>query len=179
MDSETASYPASQTHSHSIYLLRTMQQQHMTLSAIADQKASMLMAVASVMLALVVRNGTLVNLKPPLLILTITAFLAALCCMLAVLPAVGRSPTRKVQPDFTPNLLFFGVFAELPEADFRAQMRGVMASDVAIYDAMLRDVHQQGLVLKTKKYRFLGYAYRIFIVGIVLTLAALLSEFLI
>ncbi|MBU6164629.1 MAG: hypothetical protein KGQ52_00700 [Alphaproteobacteria bacterium] len=151
----------------------------MTLLAIADQKASMLMAVASVMLALVVRNGTLVNLKPPLLILTITAFLAALSCMIAVLPAVGHTPTRKVQPEFVPNLLFFGVFADLSEADFRSRMRGVMASDVAIYDAMPRDVHQQGLVLKTKKYRFLGYAYRIFIVGIVLTLAALLAEFLI
>jgi hypothetical protein len=40
-----------------------MQQQHMTLSSMADQNASMLLAVTSVMLALVVRNGTLVNLK--------------------------------------------------------------------------------------------------------------------
>lgn len=166
-------------HGHSIYLLRTMQQQHMTLSSMADQKASMLLAVTSVMLALVVRNGTLVNLKPPLLILTVTAFLAALCCMVAVLPAVGRAPTRAPLPDFKPNLLFFGVFAELPEAEFQAEMQRIMASDQGIYAAMLRDVHQQGLVLKTKKYRFLGYAYRIFIAGTVLTLVALLAEFVV
>lgn len=164
-------------HGHSIYLLRTMQQQHMTLSAMADQKANMLLGVASVMLALVVRNGTLVNLQPPLLILTLTAFLAALCCMLAVVPAFGRSPTRVELPGFQPNMLFFGVFAELPEKEFQARMRTIMGSDEAIYQAMLRDVHQQGLVLKTKKYRFLGYAYRIFMTGTALTLVALLLQF--
>ncbi|GGI67089.1 hypothetical protein GCM10007973_00270 [Polymorphobacter multimanifer] len=165
-----------QSHPHSIYMLRTIQQQHMTLSAMADQKANMLLGVASVMLALVVRNGTLVNLQPPLLILTLTAFLAALCCMLAVVPAFGKSPTKVEAPGFQPNMLFFGVFADLDEADFQARMRTIMATDEQIYEAMLRDVHQQGLVLKRKKYRYLGYAYRIFIVGIVLTLAALLLQ---
>lgn len=164
-------------HGHSIYLLRTMQQQHTSLSAMADQKANMLLGVCSVMLALVVRNGTLVNLQPPMLILSVSAFLAALCCMLAVVPAFGRSPTKIVAPGFKPNMLFFGVFAELSEMEFQAQMRTIMGDDESIYQAMLRDVHQQGLVLKTKKYRFLGYAYRIFILGIVLTLAALLIEF--
>lgn len=169
--------PLQPSHGHSIYMLRTMQQQHMTLSAMADQKANMLLGVASVMLALVVRNGTLVNLQPPLLILTLTAFMAALCCMLAVIPAVGKAPTVAPLPGFQPNMLFFGVFADLDEKEFQARMRGIMATDEAIYEAMLRDVHQQGLVLKRKKYRFLGYAYRIFIVGIVLTLAALLLPF--
>lgn len=150
----------------------------MTLSAMADQKANMLLGVASVMLALVVRNGTLVNLQPPLLILTLTAFFAALCCMGAVIPAFGRKPPRVTNPDLKPNMLFFGVFAELEEREFQDHMLKIMETDDGIYEAMLHDVYQQGLVLKLKKYRYLGYAYRIFIIGIVLTLAALLLEFL-
>jgi hypothetical protein len=164
-------------HAHSIYMLRTMQQQHLTLSAMADQKANMLLGVASVMLALVVRNGTLVNVQPPLIVFTLTAFLAALCCMLAVIPAFSGKPPNVPVPEFTPNILFFGVFAELDEEVFQARMRLVMGSDEAIYEAMLRDVYQQGLVLKRKKYRYLGYAYRVFIAGIALTLGTLVLQF--
>jgi hypothetical protein len=94
-------------HPHSIYMLRTMQQQHLTLSAMADQKANMLLGVASVMLALVVRNGTLVDVPPPLVILTLTAFLAALCCMLAVVPAFSGKPPQVEMPELTTNMLFF------------------------------------------------------------------------
>ena len=37
---------------------------------------------------------------------------------------------------------------------------------------MLRDIYQNGQVLKRRKYRFLGYAYGLFIAGLVATLAA-------
>lgn len=159
-------------HPHSIYMLRTMQQQHMTLSAMADQKANMLLGVSSVVMALVVREGTMSGMKPPLIILCITVFLAALCCLLAVLPAVGKSPPSggKSMP---PNLLFFGMFTDLEEPEFQAQISKVLVSDEAIYAAMVRDVYQQGIVLRAKKYRYLGYAYRIFIIGLLLTFAAL------
>lgn len=163
-------------HAHSIYLLRTVQQQHVTLSAMADQKANMLLGVASVVLALVVREGTLVGLKPPVLVLAASSFIAALCCMLAVVPAIGRPRAPQGTALAEPNILFFGVFAELSEAEFLARMRVIMASDTAIYAAMVRDVHQQGLLLKRKKYFFLGWAYRAFIVGLLLTLITFLID---
>lgn len=159
-------------HPHSIYLLRTMQQQHMTLSAMADQKANMLLGVSSVVLALVVREGSLAGMKPPLLILCLTVFLAALCCLMAVLPSVGRRPPSSV-PTLPANLLFFGVFTDMDEAAFQAEIRHLIGSDEKIYAAMARDVYQQGLVLRAKKYRWLGHAYRIFIGGLLLTFAAL------
>lgn len=164
-------------HPHSIYLLRTMQQQHMTLSAMADQKANMLLGVSSVVLALVVREGTLAGLKPPLVILCITVFLSALCCLFAVLPATGARPPSGPQA-LPRNLLFFGAFTEMDEAQFQAEIRTLINSDEAIYAAMARDVYQQGLVLRAKKYRWLGHAYRIFIAGLLLTFAALAATFL-
>jgi hypothetical protein len=41
---------------------------------------------------------------------------------------------------------------------------------------MLHDIYQNGQVLQRRKYRFLGYAYRLFIVGLVATLAAFAVE---
>jgi len=41
---------------------------------------------------------------------------------------------------------------------------------------MLRDMHQNGLVFARKKYRLLGYAYRAFLVGLVLTVIVFAAE---
>jgi hypothetical protein len=41
---------------------------------------------------------------------------------------------------------------------------------------MLRDIYQNGQVLQRKKYRLLGYAYRIFLVGLTVTLITFLIE---
>ena len=41
---------------------------------------------------------------------------------------------------------------------------------------MLHDIYQNGQVLHRRKYRFLGVAYRIFIVGLVATILSYLTE---
>ncbi len=164
-----------QSHAHAIYLLRTMQQQHLTLSLMADQKANMLLGVSSVVMALVVREGRLDGLSPAVLVMGAFSFTAALFCMFAVIPKIG-GPKPDTRHEANPNILFFGIFAELDEAAFLARMRGVMASDATIYAAMVRDVHQQGLLLKGKKYFWLGWAYRVFIVGLVLTFLTFLGQ---
>jgi hypothetical protein len=42
--------------------------------------------------------------------------------------------------------------------------------------AMLRDIHQNGMVLQRKKYCFLGLAYRVFLIGLTLTLVTFLID---
>jgi hypothetical protein len=169
--------PPPQSHAHSIYMLRTVQQQHLTLSMMADQKANMLLGVSSVVMALVVREGRLDGLSPAVLVMGFFSFAAALLCMLSVIPKIG-GPKPDTRPEARPNILFFGIFAELPEEEFLARMRKVMSSDAEIYATMVRDVHQQGLLLKRKKYFWLGWAYRVFIVGLVLTCLTFLLQLL-
>jgi hypothetical protein len=41
---------------------------------------------------------------------------------------------------------------------------------------MARDIYQNGLVLERKKYRMLGYAYRIFLAGLTASFIAFLIE---
>jgi Family of unknown function (DUF5706) len=65
--------------------------------------------------------------------------------------------------------LFFGNFAHLDEGEFIDRILDRMCDDETAYRTMLRDVYQNGQVLHRKKYRFLGYAYRAFMLGLILT----------
>ena len=99
------------SHANAIHLLRTMQQHHVTLSAMADQKASIIIGVNSVVFALVVKEAAT---NPALLVLAASSGLAAVLCMLAVLPKLGGGKG----PAAPPNLLFFGGFTQLSEANW-------------------------------------------------------------
>ena len=154
-------------------VLRTAQQINVQLSAMADQKASILMGAAFVIFTIAINqaHGTLPPL--PLLILGVSAFVAAACAVLAIMPAVGTRPRGPA------NLLFFGGFAQLAEEEFTETMLETLRSDEASYRAMLRDMHQNGLVLARKKYRMLAWAYRALLAGMTASLAAFIAERLI
>lgn len=176
IDTDTGNLPqpasAGDAHPNAIHLLRTMQAHHVSLSAMADQKANILIGVNSVIFALVVRDGA--GLSPPMLILAASSALAAVLCMLAVVPAFGiRKSTAPPPP---PNILFFGAFTRLTEDQFHDQLDAINSSDARIRHAMARDVYQLGQVLQFKKYRYLGWAYRVFIIGLVLTFAAFIAQ---
>jgi hypothetical protein len=105
----------------------------------------------------------------PMLVLAATSATAAILCMLAVVPAIGWRK-RRAGPPPPRNLLFFGAFSELTEDQFQQELRTTMASDTRIREAMARDVYQLGVVLKNSKYRYIGWAYRVFVAGMLLTL---------
>ncbi|WP_310476613.1 Pycsar system effector family protein [Sandarakinorhabdus sp.] len=157
------------SHANAIHLIRTMQQHHVTLSAMADQKASIIIGVNSVIFALVVKEAAT---NPALLVLAASSGLAAVLCMLAVLPALGNTKA----PQQPPNLLFFAGFTRLSEADWINWLEHVNADDHAIQQAMARDVYQLGQVLANKKYKYLGWGYRVFIGGLITTLAVYLLQ---
>lgn len=161
---------------NAVHLVRTAVLANLQLSQMADQKASILMGATFVVFTLAIgqmRGGG--DYLLPLVVLALFAFVAAVFSMLAVLPKV----TRTSQVGAKDNILFFGVFTALSEDDFADRVIDALETDDAMYRMMLRDVHQNGLVLQRKKYRYLGYAYRTFIAGLVLTLASFLLEVLI
>ena len=157
-------------HSNAIHLIRTMQAHHVMLSAMADQKASIIIGINSVVFALVLKDAAH---NPALLVLAASSGLAAVLCMLAVLPALGHTGNGIVQP---PNLLFFGGFTRMSEADWIAWLEHTNADDRAIQTAMARDVYQLGQVLAHKKYKYLGWGYRVFIGGLIATFAVFAAQ---
>ena len=68
------------------------------------------------------------------------------------------------------------MFSKLSEDEFTERVLAELRSDEQIFRTMLRDIYQNGQVLQRKKYRFLGYAYRSFQIGLVLTFVVFLTE---
>jgi hypothetical protein len=155
---------------NAVNVIRTAQQINVQLSAMADQKASILMGAAFVIFTIAINqaHGALPPL--PLLILGASAFVAAVCAVLAIMPTVGSAPRGPA------NLLFFGSFANLSEGEFTEALLDIVRSDESAYRAMLRDMHQNGRVLARKKYRMLGWAYRAFLAGLTGSLVAFVAE---
>jgi hypothetical protein len=150
--------------SAAIYMLRTAQQHHVQLSAMADQKASILIGASLVVITMLLGQIQSHGFSAPMMVMGVFTFLAALSALFAVTPSLRKSP----QSDDV-NWLFFGAFARLSAEDYQARILSILATDEGIYEAMIRDIYQMGHVLNRKKYRFLSYSYRIFIIGLLLT----------
>ncbi|KUO52021.1 MAG: hypothetical protein APF82_03410 [Sphingomonadales bacterium BRH_c42] len=155
-----------------IHLVRTVTQTNLALSQMADQKASLLMGAAFVVFTLAVGQASRGSVSPTLMVLGLFAFLAACLAVAAVLPSVSPKPVADNQP----NILFFGVFTGMDEEDFADRVIDRLGSDEDIFRVMLRDIYQNGQVLYRKKYRLLGWSYRMFIAGLTLSLASFVFE---
>jgi hypothetical protein len=154
------------------HLVRTTQQIHVQLSQMADQKASILMGATFVIFTIAIgqsRGGATAPL--PLMVLGLFAFFSAVLAVLAILPATRFRATA------TPNLLFFGSFTQLSEEEYIERVMDLLAADEAIYRTMVRDIYQNGVVLQRKKYRLLGAAYRVFLVGLTVSFLAVIVQY--
>lgn len=169
----SASAPVSYSRD-AIHLVRTLQTVTMSLSQMADQKASILMGATFVVFTISVGQARAGNFPYALTVLAFFAFASALCAVYAVLPSIGGAKTPP--PGFVPNKLFFGVFAQIPQEQWIDEVMVDLENDATVYRAILRDIYQNGLVLQRKKYKFLGIAYRIFVLGLCLTLAIFAIE---
>ncbi|MGN3974425.1 Pycsar system effector family protein [Tsuneonella sp. SYSU-LHT278] len=161
---------------NAVQMLRTAQASTLQLSQMADQKASILMGATFVVFSLSVGRALTLNqaLSWSLTVLAVFSFLSALCGVSAVLPAVKTAP--RPHPGFKPNKLFFGHFAQMDEDEWTAAILVDLKDEEAMFRMMLHDLYQNGQVLHRKKYRFLGYAYRLFIVGLVATMITFVVE---
>lgn len=153
------------------HLVRTVQQSHVQLSAMADQKASILMGATFVIFTIAIGRAQGGNAPLALLILGAAAFLSAVFAILAILPAT------RYRGAGSGNLLFFGSFTQLDEAEWTERLIDRLEGDEAIYRTMLHDLYQNGVVLERKKYRMLGWAYRIFLVGLTASLTAFVVQY--
>lgn len=156
---------------NAIHMVRTIEQINVQLSQMADQKASILMGATFVVFTIAIAQARSGPVAPSLLILAAFSFVSAMLAVFAVLPKIGSPATKGPV-----NPLFFGTFAHMPEQEFADQMVAALRDEEAMYRAMLRDIHQNGQVLAFKKYRYLGYAYRAFLIGLMLAFASFLAE---
>lgn len=154
--------------------LRTVQQHHVNLSAMADQKASLLIGASFVVLTILFSQIESGEVSIPLLTLGIPTIIACVLAVLAVSPAIKSTNSRQKSMPLSLNILFFGHFAQMEEEAFQKELRVIMSSPEEVYRAMIKDIYQMGKVLHEKKYRYLGYSYRVFLLGLIVTFFVML-----
>ncbi len=159
---------------NAVHMLRTTQLAQLQLSAMADTKASILMGATFVIFTITINQAHSGGAPLPLLILGGAAFFSAIFAVLAVLPMI-----RRKSPAGEGNLLFFGFFTRLGEEAFIGEIISRIATEHGIYEMMARDIYQNGMVLQHKKYKMLGYAYRILLLGMVASCVAYVLRYLI
>lgn len=170
-----ASNPPGGVPADAIHLVRTTQQMQSTLSQMADQKASMLLAATSVIFSITLGQAKGDRWPPvPLMILGAFALGAAMCAIFVVLPTVEEKKTHEA--DQGTNLLFFGTFSKLGQDEFVERFSRILTSDDMIFRAMSIDIYQNGCVLARKKYRMLRHAYHLLVTGLVLSLATFMVD---
>ncbi|WP_440223388.1 Pycsar system effector family protein [Dokdonella sp. MW10] len=149
-------------------VLRTAQQHHVQLSAMADTKANIIITVSSIVLTLSLGRLADPELRTSVLILAGFTLLALLLAILAVLPKYRpiRLKDETLPPHF--NLLFFGHFAELSRERYLREMNRVLMPDGTPYATWASDVYSLGTYLAHHKYRYLRYSYLFFLTGFVL-----------
>jgi disulfide bond formation protein DsbB len=163
--SDTKKWPG-----EAIYMVRTMQQHHVQLSIMADQKANMLIGATFVVLTLAIGQSQNSSFSLPLAILAVSAFMSAGLATMAVMPSTVPKPSNGS------NWLFFGTFAQSEEQVFQEKIMAKLKEPEDVFEAMLHDIYQMGCILQTKKYRYLGWAYRAFLAGLVTTFVTFVYE---
>ncbi|MDF8333630.1 Pycsar system effector family protein [Novosphingobium cyanobacteriorum] len=159
---------------HAIHLVRTSQQINLTLSQMADAKASILMGATFLVFTIAVGQAKNGSLPLPLAVLALFAFASAMCAVFAVLPSVSNPKTNKIHG--APNKLFFGYFSNMPEDEWTDSVLADLRADETIFRTMLHDIYQNGQVMQKKKYRFLALAYKVFMVGLVATVLTFIGQ---
>jgi hypothetical protein len=146
-----------------IYMLRTTQQHHVQLSAMADIKANILITASSILLSVTIALSPTDGFRPSMALLATGVLVGLFFAVLAVVPKFGRPRGA----DSRTNLLFFGSFAHMPEEAFVAELMELSEDAGRVFAAQARDIHQLGSYLESSKYRWLRLAYVAFLVGLV------------
>ncbi|MBS0363488.1 MAG: hypothetical protein JSR98_19100 [Proteobacteria bacterium] len=160
-----------------VQLLRTTQAIQYQLSQMADTKANIVLAITFVIFSLTLGQAKGGSAPPlPLLLLGAAAFVSATLAVMAVLPSVRASTPRT---DEGANILFFGAFSRLSEEEFTRRLLGSLGDNRAVFETFARDIYQNGHVLAVKKYRLLGYAYRVLLLGLFSSAAAFITPIIV
>lgn len=158
-------------------MFRVVPKNHLDLSALADQKASILISTSSIILSiifglLVTKIDTHPFILLPTAILTLVCLTTMVYAILATRPNVTTGTfTRDDVMNRKANLLFFGNFHNSSLEDFDWGMREMMKDADYLYGSMVRDLYFLGKVLGVK-YRYLRIAYTIFMWGLIASVVA-------
>ena len=150
-------------------ILRINVTNQMRLTVMADQKANIMITVASIVFSVTVANLDNEVMKWPLLFFAFGCTVSLLAAIFAIIPQTGypKKPGSdeidRESPAFNP--LFFGHFAHIPIEEYKEDYAETLMTDDRIYDALAGDIYGIGTTLMNNKYKWLRRSYMAFLVG--------------
>ena len=123
--------------------LRANLTKHMTLNQMADQKASMIMTAASLMLTISVTQFDKLDFRT-FAALMLTGGLAILFSIFAIIPTLHVKGVL--------NLFYFRSYSQVSEDEFMTAYRDTLSDKGKLYDAYMREIYYLGRYRLTRKY---------------------------
>jgi predicted metal-dependent HD superfamily phosphohydrolase len=156
---------------------KTALRNHIDLSAIADNKANIMLSVNALIITFALpllgeRIAADHRMLIPTLILLSVCIVAMVFATLATrpIPMSGISSTEDITTKKS-NLFFFGNFYKMSFTEYELGMQQVVASDELLDNAIIRDLFFLGKALG-KKYQYLRLCYNFFMFGLILAVVA-------
>ena len=164
-------------------MYRTTYRTHVSLSAIADNKANIMLSINAIIISIVISSlvpqmGVNPKLIIPTLVLLAVCLVSMFYAFLATRPKVteGKVTIEDIQAK-KGNLLFFGNFYNMSLKDYDWGIKEMIKDEDFLYGTMTRDIYFLGIVL-AKKYKFLSHCYNIFMFGLILTVIVFAVTFM-
>ncbi|MEM6316185.1 MAG: Pycsar system effector family protein [Bacteroidota bacterium] len=163
-------------------MYRTTYRTHVNLSSIADNKANIMLSINAIIVSITVSTlvpnfGDTPRLIIPTCILLLVCLASIVYATLSTMPKVTEGVfTREDIKKKRSNLLFFGNFYNMKMDDFHWGMMEMIKDSDFLYSSMTRDLYFLGKVL-AKKYSYLRTCYRIFMYGLIFSVAAFAYAF--
>ncbi len=160
---------------------RTNYRNHINLSAIADNKANIMISVNAILISVIISILSYRNLSQtqpmvllPVVIFLITGLTSLIFAVLSIRPKVTSLNEGLIEmEEAKKNVTFFGNFIHLDLEQYEEAMDAVLRDGELLYGNMVRDLYYLGKVLD-KKYRFLTMSYNIFMIGFIATVITFL-----
>ncbi|SDC64135.1 Predicted metal-dependent phosphohydrolase, HD superfamily [Algoriphagus faecimaris] len=160
-------------------MFRVTSSNHLQLSALADNKANIMISVNSIIISIVVtvlirKLEEFPNYTIPAILLISTCLGAMIFAILATRPKVtkGMITPEDIQKK-QGNLLYFGNFHQMSLDNYLSGVKEMMEDSEYLYGTMTRDIYFLGKVL-AKKYRLLRKSYTVFMFGFVVSVLSFL-----
>lgn len=158
-------------------MFRITHRNHINLSAIADNKANIMLSINAIIISISVSEllpkfDTDPYMLYPTVLLIFVCTLSMIFATLSTRPKItqGRFTHEDIE-NRTANLLFFGNFYNMQVKDFEDGFEKMMDDKEYLYGSLTKDFYYLGQVLG-KKYKYLSITYTVFMYGIILSLIA-------
>jgi putative nucleotidyltransferase with HDIG domain len=164
-------------------MFRTASRTHINLSAIADNKANIMLSINALIISVII-SGLASKLDSNPTLLMPTMILLAVCIISIIFATLSTRPkitkgkfTKEDIEQRRTNLLFFGNFFNMELKDYMWGMNEMMKDKDFLYGSLTRDLYFLGVVL-AKKYRFLNITYTVFMWGLIISVLAFAITFI-